>query len=77
MSCYFPRDEIATFLFYRCLERCRFDEEDSKDEFLSMGGKFDGVLEAEEKRGRSYLAAVLVNTRPNQLAKNPICTLQY
>ena len=37
----------------------------------------DGVLEAEEKRGRSYLAAVLVNARPNQLVKDPACTAQY
>ena len=34
-----------------------------------MGGKIDGVFEAEEKRGRSYLAAVLVNSRPNQLCQ--------
>ena len=57
--------------------RCRFDEEDSKDVFLSAVGKIDGVLEAEEKRGRSYLAALLVNARPNQFVKDLICTVEY
>ena len=57
------------------LERCRSDGEDSEDGLLSMRGKIDGVLEAEKKRGRSYLAAVLVNTRPNQFVKYPACTI--
>ena len=40
-----PRRDCDISLF-RCLERCRFGEDDSRDGFLSMGGKTDGVLEA-------------------------------
>ena len=47
-----PRRDCDISLF-RCLERCRF-EEDSEDGFLSTVREIDGVLEAGEKRGRSY-----------------------
>jgi len=54
-----------------------FNAEDSKDGFLSAVGLIDRVLEAEEKRGPPNLAALFADTRHNQAAKDPTCTLQY
>ena len=39
--------------------------------FLSEGRSTDRVLEAEEKRGRTYLAALLANFRANQPVEDP------
>jgi len=45
-----PREETGTFRFrFFCLERCRFDAEDSKDRFLSAVRSNDRSLEAKEK----------------------------
>ena len=52
------------------------DEENSKVGFLSTGGKINGVLKAEEKRGRSYLAAGEPLAQ-SAFVKDPICTVQY
>ena len=73
----FPETRLRHCLFFWCLEGCRFDEEDSEDGFLSTVGLIARVLEADEMRGRSYLAAVPINIWPNQLVRDPICTLQY
>ena len=66
-----------TFPFFWCLEGCRFEVEDSTDGFLSMiqVGSVDRAPEAEEKRVRSCLAALLVSAWLNQLVKDLISRL--
>ena len=43
----FPKTRLRHFLFFWCLEHCRFDEEDSEDGFLSTVGLISRVLEAD------------------------------
>ena len=66
----FPETKLRHFSFFDVWNVVDSMKRISKDGLLSTGGKIDGVLEAEEKRGRSYPAAVLVNAWPNQLDKH-------
>jgi len=72
----FPETRLRHFRCFGVWKVCGFNAEDSKDGLLSEVRSTDRVLEAEEKRGRSYLAALFANTRANQLVKDRICSPQ-